>query len=425
MKKNKVPIKADFLFNTIFCLFPISFILGNLAINLNILAICLFSLFFFQMKIFKLRFNNLDKLLFIFFFYTLVSLLINYVEHQLANILFSKSILLKTIFFFKYLLLYIILRFLISENIINLQLFKSVGALCAALVAVDIFIQFIFGKNIIGMVPPSVRHFSSFFGNEMIAGGYLQKFSLFIFFLPFFIKKKRYYKNLIQFLLYIIVMLAIILSGNRMPLVLYLLSFFIFLLFIKISTKQIISSLIILFVVLFLSYKTNLMVRTNLSNFYYNGKLLISTFFDAEIKTKPIEVWQKPYVTEFQCAKTLIQTNPFFGGGIRSYRTHYGGCNSHPHNYFLEIISDLGIIGVFLITFFIYRLLHKTLKYYKEQNFSKNLFFENTAPVFTIVFLEFFPFRTSGSFFTTNNATVIFIMVALLVSFCDKNIKKI
>ena len=88
------------LVNLIFCLFPISFILGNLFINLNILALCLYSLVFFQVRIFKIRFNNLDKLLFIFFFYTLVSLLINYVEHQLANILFSKSIFLKTIFFF-------------------------------------------------------------------------------------------------------------------------------------------------------------------------------------------------------------------------------------------------------------------------------------------------------------------------------------
>lgn len=424
MKKNKVPIKADFLFNTIFCLFPISFILGNLAINLNILAICLFSLFFFQMKIFKLRFNNLDKLLFIFFFYTLVSLLINYVEHQLANILFSKSIFLKTIFFFRYLLLYIILRFLISENIINLHLFKSVGALCVVLVSVDIFIQFIFGKNIIGMTPFSDRHFSSFFGNELIAGGYLQKFSLFIFFLPFFITEKKYYKKIIQFLLYIIIMLAILLSGNRMPLFLYLLSFLIFLFFSKISKKQIISLLLIIFAALFLFYKTNSMVKGNLNNFYYNGKFLISTFFDSDIKSKPIEVWQKPYVTEFQCAKEIIQINPFFGGGIRSYRTYTGGCNSHPHNYFLEIISDLGIIGLFLIIFFIYRLFHKTLKFYKEQNFSKNLIFENTIPVFTIIFLEFFPFRTSGSFFTTNNATVIFIMIALLVSYCDKNSKK-
>ena len=414
-----------FLVNLIFSLFPISFILGNLTINLNILVLCLYSLVFFKIKIFKIKFNNLDKLLFIFFSYTLVSLLINYVEHQLTDKLFSKSILLKTIFFFRYLLLYIILRFLISKKIINLHLFKSVCALCVVLVSVDIFIQFIFGKNIIGMIPSSNRHFSSFFGTELIAGGYLQKFSLFIFFLPFFITEKKYYKKIIQFLLYIIIMLAILLSGNRMPLFLYLLSFLIFLFFSKIPTKQIISLLLIILATLFLFYKTNSMVKVNLNNFYYNGKFLISTFFDSDIKGKPIEVWQRPYVTEFQCAKEIIQINPFFGGGIRSYRTHHnGGCNSHPHNYFLEIISDLGIIGLFLIIFFIYRLFHKTLKFYKEHNSSKNLIFENIIPVFTIIFLEFFPFRTSGSFFTTHNATVIFIMIALLVSYCDKNSKK-
>ena len=150
------------LINLIFSLFPISFILGNLAINLNILLLCLYSLIIFPINIFKIRFNNLDKLLFIFFFYILVSFLINYVESQLANKLFSKSILLKTIFFFRYLLLYIILRFLISENIINLHLFKNIAVFCSALVAFDIFIQFFFGKNIIGMIPTSDRHFSGF-----------------------------------------------------------------------------------------------------------------------------------------------------------------------------------------------------------------------------------------------------------------------
>ena len=43
-----------------------------------------------------------------------------------------------------------------------------------------------------------------------------------------------------------------------------------------------------------------------------------------------------------------------------------------------------------------------------------------SMPFFLITFFEFFPFRSSGSFFTTNNASIIFIILAIFI-----NIEKI
>ena len=334
----------------------------------------------------------------------------------------------KQFFFFRYLILYISLRFLISKNIINLNLFKFICALCAGLISFDIFIQFFTGKNIVGMPPITDRHFSSFFGEELIAGGYIQKFSLFIFFLPFFLNQKQNYKQVLtKFFLFLIIFVSIILSGNRMPLLLYIFSIIIFFILNKDQKKKTLSLLGIIIVIIFLSYKSNSSIKYNLSNFYNDGKFLITTLFDPEIESRGIEVWQKPYVNEFQCGKNAIKLNPFFGGGIKSYRVNssaMGECNSHPHNYYLEIASELGIIGLFLVVIFVGKLFFIILKNYQTKKFATNFYFEKTIPIFLILLLEFFPFRSSGSFFTTNNATVIFIMIALLVSYCDQNLKK-
>ena len=67
----------------------------------------------------------------------------------------------------------------------------------------------------------------------------------------------------------------------------------------------------------------------------------------------------KPYISEFLCAQNAFKKNPFFGGGVRSYRTKMG-CTTHPHNYYLEILVDLGLIGVGIILSFTFGSISKS-----------------------------------------------------------------
>ena len=411
------------IINLLFCIFPISFVLGNLAININSLLIIFYTLFLYTKKILNFKFNIYDKLLFSFFFFILISLVINIFDQLIFNKIISTTVYLKTLFFFKYLFLYLVLRFLISKKIINLKLFNYVCAACASFIITDVLIQFIFGRNIIGMEPFSSRHYSSFFGNELIAGGYLQKFSLFIFFLPFFSKIKSNSKILIQLFAFLIILIAIILTGNRMPLILFLFSVSVFLIFDIKTRKYLIPFFLITFFSLLIIFNKYENFKIHSLNTFKSIKTLSSTFFDSNLISKPLVVWQEPYVTEFYCGKEAMKENPIIGGGIRFYRTFMDNCNSHPHNYFIEIISDLGIIGLGLILIFVYSLLFKILKNYYLTSKYKKQYFEKVSPFFLILLCEFFPLRTSGSFFTTNNATLIFIIFAILVSYCKKNNK--
>ena len=64
------------IINLLLSLLPISFIAGNLVINLNITLIILGSLLFWRKEFFKINLLFIDKLLiFLFFFFVLTSLI--------------------------------------------------------------------------------------------------------------------------------------------------------------------------------------------------------------------------------------------------------------------------------------------------------------------------------------------------------------
>ena len=173
-----------YILNFFFYFFPVSLIIGNQATNLNIILICLYTLLLYPRKILSIRLSLFDKILIIFFIHILFSLLINYFEYFFNDNVFPKIIINKSIFYFRYLILYLVLRFLINERILNIKYFYLICALTVAIISIDIIIQFLFGKNIIGIIPITPIHYSGFFGNELIAGGFILKFYTTLIMLP-------------------------------------------------------------------------------------------------------------------------------------------------------------------------------------------------------------------------------------------------
>ena len=410
------------LINVIFFLFPLSFMMGNLFVNLNVFLLSVFTFIFYFKKISKIEINIFDKVIFVFFSYILITLILNYFLSVFVNEkAFPEIITNKSLFFFRYLIFYLAIRTLLGLGVLRLDWFILTCSICAAFVCLDIFFQFITGKNVFGIEPGSERHYSGIFGKELIAGGYLQKFAIFSFFLPFVLIKKNLSRLSIQFIFFIFFLIGIILSGNRMSLVLFVLSFFVLIFLNKGVRKYLFSILIITFILLSLNFSFNQIFKLNVLNFYDNSKNLMETFFVKDLEKEPLHVWQRAYVNEFNCFKHYVTNeNPIFGGGLRSYRT-FKGCNTHPHNYYFEIITDLGLVGLSIILFFIFllakRMFLKKLNLFKFDLISPK---SEIIPFFLIFLVEFFPLRTSGSFFSTGNASIIFLVLAVLVSLVSK-----
>lgn len=420
------------ILNILFSLIPLSYIIGNFAINLNVFLLIVYSLVFFNKKIFKIKLLFLDKIILSFFVLALFSAVINTIESISAES--DNSTFIKTILFFRYLFLYFVLRFLIENEKIYFKWFFISSLCCTLFVSFDIFYQFAFSQDIFGIKPLHPSKLSGPFGDELVAGGYIHKFSLFgIFVLPFF-KLKKSYLSLILSMLFLIYFTAIILSGNRMPLVLFLLSIFLIILFEQKTRKYLPISLIVVSSVFFIIYKNNSIVKDSFDSFFDNSKDIINVFVIENI-TKSSKIPEKRIPIYYQEFKTFYGTwmmNKYIGGGIKSFRhncpkrkilshNERTTCNMHPHNYYLEILTDIGIIGliisclIFIIT--IYNSLIKN--YFLKQTKVINII---SVPFIFVFISEIFPLRTSGSFFTTSTSTFIFILIAVIITLSKKRI---
>ena len=136
------------------------------------------------------------------------------------------------------------------------------------------------------------------------------------------------------------------------------------------------------------------------------------------------------YFREFSSFYDTWLLNKYIGGGIKNFRLNCHLrpnidknsdfiCNMHPHNYYLEILTETGIMGFIIcsIIFFIIIYLSLIKKYFLKSPLNKN----NLIVPFIFLFLvEIFPFKSTGSFFTTGNTTYLILLIAILIGIIRK-----
>ena len=98
----------------------------------------------------------------------------------------------------------------------------------------------------------------------------------------------------------------------------------------------------------------------------------------------------------------------------RDCRIHMIVCANHAHNYYLELLSEAGIIGTFLLVIFFLILLRDSFSYLKRHNQQINSETNLLVPIIILFFLEIWPIKSTGSFFTTWGATFFWLNIGLL-----------
>jgi len=131
----------------------------------------------------------------------------------------------------------------------------------------------------------------------------------------------------------------------------------------------------------------------------------------------------------------MWKTQPLFGYGLKSFRFKCWeilaitndkkySCSNHSHNYYFELLAETGILGIFLIFIFFIIILKNSYTYLNEIDKKKDLNFYLLLPIFITFLIEIFPLKSTGSFFTTWNATFIWIIIAILYAMtCNNKIK--
>ncbi|MDA8570244.1 O-antigen ligase family protein, partial [Candidatus Pelagibacter bacterium] len=285
--------------------------------------------------------------------------------------------------------------------------------------SIDLFIEYVFGHNLLGNKSYMPGRLSGFLGDELKIGNYYLGFYFLT--LVFLI---QFFKNqFLNFTIIIFITLIAFLIGERANFIKIILGLLIFSIFyekIIIKYKIIFFGLIISCVFILINFNSDF--KTRYKTQIYNP-----------LKTEGIYNYIKgiPYGAHFSTAYEIFKENPINGIGLKNFYFECGKdkyidkefvfnharCSTHPHQLHLEILSHIGIFGylVFIYLFFY-------LIYFGFINYLKN---KNPYLLVSLIFIfvSIFTPVPSGSFFTTYGATIFWLNFGLVLAFSSKQSK--
>ncbi len=415
----------------LFTLFFLSFLIGNAATNLISFLLLLYLLFdFFYSKKFRnlsidIFKNKISIFLCILIFYLSIN---TFFAHKIEDSFFRMIVLIKTI-----LIILLFDKLILNKN--NLKHAKFLIILFLTFLGYVIFttiFQIITGKSFLTGYDTVINRLSGPFGDELIVGTVLAKLSFLCFYI---IKKITNLNPLIYFLIILLFSFCIVVSGERSALILYsiyIIVYYAIEVFNKKNYKFLIyflSSILIVLLIFsynikksnyFENYSNNTLEKLMYdegSEFYGNKFLWL---FDRHIGQNLMEIKDKKnsdYFKLFRSGYVIWKENMLMGVGLKNFRyvcpnmvsnfedREFYSCNIHPHNLLLELLSEIGLIGLFLFILFFGLLVNK---YYKKRDY---------LAWFTI-FIQLTP-MVNASFFTTFNINL-FMMSFMFVILATK-----
>jgi O-antigen ligase len=401
------------------CLFPITIIIGQAAISLNyfFVTIC----FFLLLNTHEFRLLLKDYFFYIapFFIFLVITQMINFKIYETKDI--SKSI-----FYFKNFFLFFVLIYSLKSDRYKIIFYYIIFA-CCLFVALDNIFQYIMGYDFFSIEKSTTRLTGPFGDKEFVSGSYLVKFS--IIFLPLFFLNKKLSNVIFLYFIIIFFFLSILITGERASTLLFIIgSLFFF--FFQVKNIKKFFSLCIIFII-FLILMINFNKNTKYKFYHTSYQIGIMKYFDKYIEPIPEQFTDykdrsfldSNHGAHYLTAIEIWKKNKFFGIGTKNYIQECGKeyykkinslnykqrCSTHPHNYYLELLSENGFFGLFLFFLIIF----KVFKSYYNSKFKKNSFLSSSLSQ-NIVIL--WPIISTGSLISNFNGTFIWINLALLVS---------
>jgi O-antigen ligase len=410
--------KINFL---ILLIFPVFFILGNGFVNLGVIILT-FSAFLLYLYNKLNPFSKIENILFgVFFFYISINSLINYTEFN--N--FLKSAALFRYIFFSAAIVYTLKNISFTQ----LKKIKYSYFFIIFFVILDIIFQYFSGFDIFGFKPGMCEEiyclrYQGPFGKELIAGSFFAYFGLVV--ALFFLKNEML--NYFSLVLGVVILI----TGDRSPFITYVIFFTIY---IVISNQKFTKKIFLFFLFISIFFITINTLKSSkmryvdvLKNISYSE---ISKFEkEKNLKNFLEDARNSPWGKHYQVAMAMFLEKPILGHGYNSFRikcssyekktkTNTGihkGCSTHPHNSFLQILSEQGLIGFSILSAMILCVLKRifTLSF---KNKDVRIKFVLSA----ILFLCFyFPLKPTGSLFSSWLGSITFFIYSFYLFFLDK-----
>ena len=392
---------------------PIFLITGPFLSDLSI-SICgiIFIINSFRSDLRKYYNNYFVKFFITFNLIILISSLVS--DYELFSL---KS----SFFYFRFALFALSVWYLIDKNKNFLIYFFFILSCCFFVLVADGYIQYFFNKNIIGLIPEVDAHgprISSFFGSELIMGSYLSRlFPLYFGLFIYFIKKMSNTHINLHLIFFCLIYIIIFLTGERTAF--FIINFtLIFLIFLVQDFRK---KIILVFVTLTLFFLTALYFKPEIGNRII--KYTLSQLQSKQINT--LVVFSSMHTGHYKTGIKMFLDNKILGIGPNNFRKQCDekkyktlayadsgdnittSCSTHPHNIFLQLLAETGIIGFSLIFSLFISLVIFSLKILFKNDKMKidNL----SISLIGGFIINLFPLMPAGNFFN-NYINIIYFM---------------
>tara|TARA_B110000240_G_C13449731_1_gene431976 strand:- start:253 stop:1470 length:1218 start_codon:yes stop_codon:yes gene_type:complete len=383
---------------------PILFVVGSGIINVSIILLDLILLY----ELFKKKkISYLDNKYFYSLFSIWVILLISLI---FSNHFYDSTY--RAIGFIRFVFFVFAIRYFFTLNNGEFKnIILNAWTIFLLIITFDLIYEYIFGVNILGFVSPMHGRLVSFLGDELKIGGlYFGILGLGLANLYIYISTKKntnFYKDNFFYLMVILFLVTSFLVGERSNFVKVLLLLVLFIIF-RDREKLLKKFLIIMggFIIIFFITSSNDLLKYR----------FWTSFLKPVIKDPIHIIGNTQYGYLYKGGLNMFNNNKLFGVGLKNFRNEIGkdkvymnAGSNHPHQFHIEILAELGVIGY--LSFFIFFVfnLYFSIKYFLR---NKDLI-QLSALLF--VFCSLIPLLPSGSFFSTFGASIFWLNFALML----------
>jgi len=385
--------------------FPVAIILGPLIAETFLLLLNVLFFFNFKTKIF---FKDKNLLLFLVIW---VYLILNIFLSNNANNEFLRQI--------SY-IRFIIFAFAICEFIKNKEDFNQIfkiWLITFIITFADLIYEKINGVNFFGFQSPNKLRLVGFLKDELKIAYIITGFCFLIAGHLFNIKKTGY----IAIIFLLLTVTIIFITGERSNFLKSIIFLFLFTFFVFNKDLKKVFFINLLTLALIVSLFNLIKTSNSLYSQFYERLLFKDDDNKINVYKNLLEL--SPHPAHFIASVKIANDYPFFGAGIKNFRSicsdkkyetkKYNSaqiCSTHPHQVYLEVISEAGYLGLifFILPFFIF-IIRNIKIFLINQNYIH-------LSGILILIIHFLPLLPSGSIFTNNAGLILWLNIGFVLA---------
>ena len=408
---KKFPIHQN-IANLIFIFLPLTLITGPFLPDLFLSLLGLYFLVIsIKCRYFHLYRNKFIIVLFLFYFLILLRGMFSYDPY---NLLINYD---GPLFYFRYIFFILAVKYLISSNIKILKLFTIILSCTILFTVFDGFIQYFTGSNLFGF-PPTGNRITGIFHDEEILGHFLAHIVPPAFALLIYYTDKNNLKKIALLMLFLVISEIMIFLSNDRSGFLKIFQFTLLLIFLSNNFKifRLISFLLSILIISILISKSD-----------HSNNRFKDTITEVSSTTIPYMPWSTLHEKHYSVAYDLFKKNPIFGTGPQNFKFYcitnpnINGCTSQPHNYYMQTLAELGLLGIIFLFIGFFYFLKVLFQQFLNVWFLKKYesIPDNLIILYSQSFLIFWPLIPTQSFYNNWLNVSIFITLALVYYFKD------